>query len=171
MDDLTDLEHDYDPSTLENDDEEGGEEPRGLPSWIAPLALAALVVGLVVVAIARDQPPFDPTSPEGAVQEYLTAVKEHRWTDAEAVLDPEIYQDCDLESIFEPFEPFTAVHQRTYESAGQTYVEVMIRQQGGGIFGGTYDEQTVFALVQIDRHWYISEAGWPWFVWQCAAFR
>jgi hypothetical protein len=168
VDEMTEIDDEYDPGTLEEDQPEP--RPVGIQSWLAPVGIAVLVVSLVVVALLRDQTSFDPTTPEGAVQEYLNAVKEHRWEDAAATLDPEVYADCDIGSIVEPFEPFTAIHQRTYESGGRTHVEVIIREQRGGLFGGSYDHHTTFSLVRVDRHWYISEAPWPWFLWQCARF-
>lgn len=147
------------------------EEPasRGPGGWLVPTIVVAVIIGLVAVALLRGQTNYDPTTPEGAVQEYLQAIVDQRWEDALEVLDPEVFAECRPEHLSSNIwqEDFTAVHTATREGQFTTYVVVRFDHQDGGLIGG-WSWSTEFALVERGGLWYITEDPWPHFRYLCS---
>jgi len=50
---------------------------------------------------------------------------------------------------------------------GTTFVEVTIHHQGEGGLGSTWDEYTMFELLDDDDFWWIVGDPWPYFTWEC----
>ncbi len=150
-----------------------------------PAGLALLVTALVVIALVRGPATFDPETPEGAVQEYLVAIKEDRWDDAVEVIHEDWRGSCqgrDLESsdpgnfsaelgssalgfggVVE--ERFVDIEQGTSPTTPEetTMVEVTI-QRGGP---GGWNEHVSFELGREDGFWWLIGDPWPYFVWSC----
>ncbi len=160
----------YDPSQLEDEDP----EPRlPISRWLVPLGVVLVVGTLVGIALGRGQTMLDPSSPEGAVQQYLLAISEERWDDALTILDPNSFGDCKAEDFTrEPMQPLiSASHIRTTMGSVEAYVEVSLRFGDSGPLGGGYDGFYSYSLTQRDRNWYIINDAWPASLWQCARFR
>ncbi len=140
--------------------------------WAVPAGLVVLVVILVAVALVRGPTTFDPTTPEGAVQDYLLAITQERWEDAFAVLDPESFSNCEPRDILAGgnLQPFTAVHDGTNQGAGRASVQVRLRFSDQGGFGGAWENWERFELIETDGFWYITGDPWPYFRWSCERF-
>lgn len=159
---------------------------RRIPSWVLPAGLAALVVALVAIALLRGPAVLDPDTPEGTVQEYLTAISEERWDDAIEILHEDWQGECegpDLASHVH--EDFTAQlgDQTGFGSAGfgvgpegqdvppvpddATRVEVTLDHGDSGSLGSGWRELTVFELVDGEGFWWLVGDPWPYFVWSC----
>lgn len=136
--------------------------------WAVPAVLVVAVVALVAVALLRGPSSFDPTTPEGAVQDYLLAISDQRWEDAFAVLDPDSFPGCEPEDIRAGhIEPFTATHDGTRIQAGRAMVDVRLRFSDQGGIGGGWESWEQFTLVERDSFWYITGEPWPYFHWNC----
>jgi hypothetical protein len=139
-----------------------------LRRWVIPAGLVVLVVALVAVALYRGPTTFDPTTPEGAVQEYLQAVADGRWEDAFAVLDPEAFADCEpSDMMIGVTEPFTATHEGTTYVGDRAGVEVKLRFGDPGGIGSGWETWERFELIESDGFWYITGDPWPYFRWSC----
>lgn len=157
---------------------------RSVPGWVLPAGLAAVVIVLVVVALARGPVELDSGTPEGAVQEYLLAVSEKRWDDAVADIHPQWLGECDADdlALFGDF-AFSAELGTSGDRFGQfatgfdvpdenlpepdAHVEVTISRGDDGALGSGWDEYVTFDLVAEDDSWWISGDPWPYFVWNC----
>jgi len=142
-----------------------------LKRWLIPVLVAVAVIALVVIALLRGQIQFDPTSPEGAVQEYLQAIVDKRWEDALAVLDPQAFETCGPEHISSHVwdQEFTASHVGTNYGSTFTFVEVQFEYRDGGPWGGGgWWEQ--FTLFEENGLWYITDDPWPNFRFSCSRF-
>lgn len=140
--------------------------------WAVPAGLVIVVVALVAIALLRGPTHFDPTTAEGAVQDYLLAINEARWEDAFAVLDPESFPNCEPQDIFAGgnVQPFSAVHDGTDQQAGSTLVNVRLRFGDQGGIGGGWESWEQFVLIERDGFWYITAEPWPYFRWSCEEF-
>lgn len=139
--------------------------------WAIPAGLVVLVIALVAVALLRGPTHFDPTTPEGAVQDYLVAITEERWEDAFAVLDPESFSNCEPGDIRAgDVQPFTAVHDGTSQQGTQTLVSVRLRFGDQGGIGAGWESWEQFVLIERDGFWYLTGEPWPYFRWSCEGF-
>ncbi|MGH3649896.1 MAG: hypothetical protein ACRDU9_04235 [Acidimicrobiia bacterium] len=152
-----------------------------------PIGLTVLVGGLVAIALLRGPVELDPDTPEGTVQEYLTAISEERWEDAVAVIHPDWLGACEAVDISRVASTdFSAklgtdgfgggfVEERFVEIGGgeeplpvaDTHVEVTIIHSDQGGPGSSWDEFTTFDLVDDDDFWWLVNDPWPYFVWSC----
>jgi hypothetical protein len=159
-----------------DDESEATGEPDGSPGpasrWLVPLLAIVGIVILVGIALGREPTTFDPTSPEGAVQEYLLAISQERWDDAYVILDPEAFADCDPEDIASAGQQqaFTAVHDGTETAGSNTIVRVTLRFGDQDPLGSGWEQPEQFVLVDRDGSWYINEDPWPYFRWACEQF-
>lgn len=151
------------------------ESDEGLPPasprrWLVPVLVGAAIIALVIVALLRGETSFDPTSPEGAVQEYLQALADGRWDDALDVLDPQIFETCRGSHIADyVWSSFSASHESTVHGPRDVYVNVTLEFGDGGVWGGWRDT-TQFTLTEIDGLWYITDDPWPHFRDSCRRF-
>lgn len=143
--------------------------PSAWKTWLVPALIVVVVVGLVAIALGRGQANFDPTTPEGAVQEYLQAIRQERWQDAIDVLDLEQFQGCQPHHLSSQIseESFNAVHLGTYYDGNLAYVDVEFRHSDGGVFGG-WSWNNTFVLVERDGLWYLTDDPWPYFQFLCS---
>lgn len=164
---------DIQPTGADSHEDDTEEDGNRIPTarWAVPAGLVVVVVALVTVALLRGPTLFDPTTPEGAVQDYLLAITEERWEDAFAVLDPQSFPDCEPDDIMAgEIRPFTAVHDRTEQQAGRTLVSVSLRFGDQGAIGGGWESWEQFVLIERDGFWYITGEPWPYFHWSCERF-
>lgn len=116
---------------------------------------------------------LDPSTPEGAVQQYLLAVTQERWDDALEFLDPDTFGTCTAEDFgMSVSERITSVsHVGTFMGPVDAQVEVIIRYSGNGGLGGSWESSWTYSLIERDRNWYIYNDTWPAELWSCAIFR
>ena len=155
-------------------------EPLGQPAetrvptatWAIPVVAIAAIIGLVAIALTRGPTSFDPTTPEGAVQDYLLAVSQSRWDDAFAVLDPDSFENCEPGDIANSGQQgeFIASHDSTETAGANTLVNVRLRFGDSGMFGSGWESYEQFTLVEQDGFWYITQDPWPYFRWSCEQF-
>lgn len=166
------------------------EGPRRLPTWLLPVGLVVLVVGLVTIALTRGPVELDPDSPEGTVQEYLRAIDQERWDEAVEVIHADYRGECEGEDLAAfaqgdfsaelgapdgatgfgvgfPEEDFTDEGGVEPPPGSDATVEVTIRHQDTGGLGGGWDEYVLFELTDTDDFWWIVNDPWPYFVWNC----
>lgn len=159
-------------------------------NWIVPLSVAAGVLILGAIALLREPAQFDPTTPEGTVQEYLQAISDENYDRAFEVLLPESFNGCDAQDIaraapddfysaslrsngggFDEFRFDTDFGGDPGFIDPDVWVEVTIqRGDGGGPFGGGWEEWASIGLVEEGGFWWIVGDPWPHFVWSCARF-
>ncbi len=124
--------------------------------------VAAVVILALVVVFTRGAPaPLDPTTPEGAVQAYSTAVIDGDRDAATALLTRDNRENC------ERIEPSPAMDVRitlvsTKVTGDRAVVRVSIANDyGSGPFGGSsYETDDSFVLVREGGDWRIDTAPW-----------
>lgn len=150
-----------------------------------PVGLTVLVAGLVAIAMLRGPVELDPDTPEGTVQEYLTAISEERWDDATAVIHADWLGACDGEDLSRHASTdFSAelgqdglggeFMEQRFADVGQeqlpeadTQVEVTITHTDQGGLGSSWSQYVIFDLVDDEDFWWIVNDPWPFFVWTC----
>jgi hypothetical protein len=160
----------YDPNSIEEEDY-GPSMP--ISRWLVPLGIVVVIAALVGIALVRGQTMLDPSTPEGAVQQYLLAVTQERWDDALEFLDPETFGNCTAEDFrMSITDRITSVsHEGTFMGPVEAQVQVLIRYSSGGGIGGSWESSWTYSLVERDRNWYITREAWPAELWTCAGFR
>jgi hypothetical protein len=163
-----------DERSLDEHDEadEPDAPPVSVSRWLVPLLVIIGIAVLVGIALGRGPVTFDPTTPEGAVQEYLLAISQSRWDDAYAILDPEAFSDCDPDDIAANGAPqdFSAVHEGTETAGENTLVRVTLRFGDQDPINPGWEQPEQFVLVDRDGSWYITQDPWPYFRWACEQF-
>lgn len=125
--------------------------------------VAVLVVAALVAVFARGgAQQLDPTTPEGVVQSYATAVLEGDFTAARQLHVASLSDEgCDpVSAHLSSSTRLTLVNTRI--SGDSAVVTVNINSGYGGPFGGDSGYQEQFELVQQpgSEAWYISYAPW-----------
>lgn len=138
---------------------------------IVLVGIAALVVAVAVIAgvVSANRTPTgpDPTTPEGVVQAYTTAVIDDDMPTMVSLLDPALgctapfaYGQVGAASL--------AVVSSTTDPTGSeatARVVVEISESRDGLLpGGTYDHRETFDLVKRDGRWLISGEPWPFYM-------
>ncbi|HSM00862.1 MAG TPA: hypothetical protein VK960_00265 [Acidimicrobiia bacterium] len=165
-----------------------------IPGWALPAGLGVLVVALVTLALTRGPVSFDPDTPEGTVQEYLTAISEERWDDAIEVFHEDWRGECEgsdlaasapdrftaelgsdrsgeriVEETFGPVPPGEDSQVTVPEDV--TRVAVTIRHNETGALGTGWSENATFQLVDEEGFWWLVGEPWPYFTWSCGVGR
>ena len=139
--------------------------------WLVPVGAAVLIVALVAVVLVREPAQFDPSTPEGTVQEYLQAISDGDYERAFAVLDPEFYEGCDPSSLaIYCQDNFTARIEggRKPDDSDTAFVRVSMTFRDGGPFGSQWTDHQSFTVIRQDDSWRITgEDVWPYFAWDC----
>lgn len=159
-------------------------------NWVVPTGFVIGVVALSAIALLREPAQFDSSTPEGTVQEYLQAISDEDYDRAFEVLHQESFDGCDGQDIARSAPSdfrsaslrsegsgFNEVHFEPEFTGSrefidpEVWVEVIIqRGDGGGLFGGGWDEWASIGLIDDDGFWWIVGDPWPHFVWSCAQF-
>ncbi len=144
--------------------------PSAWRSWLVPSLVTLGIIALVAIALLRGNAQYDPTTPEGAVQEYLQALADKRWQDALDVLDPVRFAGCEEHHITSIFIPvFSARHDSTHISGSNAQVGVFFEATEGAMWGNSWWEQ--FTLYEDGGFWYITDHPWPYFANNCVPLR
>ena len=136
-----------------------GKANRRLGVVVGVIVIAAVVLAAFVSTWSVQE--RDPSTPEGVVQAYLTAVFEHRSDDAAAFLAAG--SDCTAEHFDTAYVNSDArVDLVASEVALDTArVQVRVEFSSGDPFGGTYGEDHAYRLVKDGKGWHIIGIPWP----------
>lgn len=136
---------------------------RMLGITVAAIAAIAVIVG--VVTAMQSPSALDPASPEGVVQQYLSAVFEHRNDDAAKFLDAS--GQCDADDLDRSgFNQDAQVDLLDVVTTGTTSrVNVHLQYGGGDPFSDGWGEDKTMRLVKSGADWKIT--GIPWPMWDC----
>lgn len=123
--------------------------------------VAALAIGVAVLTAAQSPKALDPTSPDGVVQQYLTAVIEHRNDDASRWLDPK--GSCDAADLdrFGVADDVRVNLVQTWSEGDAARVTINLEYGTGDLFGGGWSEQKTLRLSRADGQWRIVGVPWP----------
>lgn len=127
---------------------------------VALVVLTALVAG--IVSSVRQGTQYDPSTPEGVVQDYLAAVADRDNLAAAELLAED--NPCRVEDLDREWVPENVrVVLREVEVDGATaQVRVGISLSTGQLFGGAeYFEDHTVRLARSDDEWRITGAPWP----------
>lgn len=126
---------------------------------VAVIAVIAVVVGIFTATQSPSN--LDPKSPEGVVQQYMTAVFEHRSDDAAKYFDAA--GECSADDLDRYGTPQDArVDLADANVSGDTArVTVHIEYNSGDPFGGGWSEDKTIRLVKSGDEWRITGIPWP----------
>jgi hypothetical protein len=131
---------------------------RVLGIVIAAIAVVALIV---VLAVKDPTAELDESSPEGAVQQYLTAITEKDFDQALDYLAGD--SKCTIQDFDRAYvqDSLRIVLSGTTSSSTTASVTVKIENSNGDPFYGSYTEDQTFRLVKDDAGWKITGIPWP----------
>ena len=135
---------------------------------IVLLVVAALVVVLAVIAAVaggRGAPAPDPSTPEGVVQQYVTAVVEADQAAMAALLDPALGCEPPFYYGSATASASLAVVSTRIDGDRATVVVEITEGGGGPLPGGRYTHRESFDLVASGDSWLVT--GMPWPVYEC----
>ena len=136
---------------------------RMLGITVGVIAVIAIAVG--VFTATQSPSALDPDSPEGVVQQYMTAVLEHRNDDAATFLDAT--GKCTADDLDRyGTQQDARVDLTSSETTGATArVTVSIEYSSGDPFGGGWSEEKTMRLAKTGSSWTIT--GIPWPLYEC----
>lgn len=140
--------------------------------WLIAAGVALLLIVIASVAVGTrgtGDTEFPAGTPEGAVQQYVRAI---RAQDAEALLallSPDTERRCELGDIRNAFRypserdlRVTLRDTKITDNRAVVRVRVTEGSGSGGLFdSGTYDHDETLDLVRIDGRWLIDQPTWP----------
>jgi len=126
---------------------------------VAAIAVIAVVLG--VFTATQSPSDLDPKSPEGVVQQYMTAVFDRRNDDAAEFLDAA--DECGADDLDRYGTPQDArVDLSESMISGETArVTVHIEYSSSDPFGGGWSEDRTIRLVRSGSDWKITGIPWP----------
>ena len=126
------------------------------------VAIGVLVLVAVIVVFSRGTPEaLDPSTPEGVVQRYTTAVIDGDEDAAAEYLTADLLEDCDrFETGIIDNVRVTLVSTTVRATSADVRVSITETYQNGpfGVSESSYED--VFDLALIDGHWLIQAAPW-----------
>jgi hypothetical protein len=129
---------------------------------VALIAVLALVVAFGAHKSAKQ---LDRGTPEGAVQEYLSAVIAGDFDGAAKRLDPEgSCKSTDLDKAYFQSDVRISLINSTETSTGAV-VRIQVEMPNGAPIAGYYGEEHTLRLVKGENGWMI--AGIPWPMYEC----
>ena len=131
---------------------------RVLGIVIAAIAIVALIV---VLAVKNPTTQLDKESPEGSVQQYLTAITEKDFDQALTYLASDT--KCTIEDFDRAYvqDSLRILLSGTTSSATTASVTVKIETSNGDPFYSGYTEDQTFRLTKDDSGWKITGIPWP----------
>lgn len=127
---------------------------------IVAVLVVALAVIAAVVSSGRERPTLDPTTPEGVVQLYASALFSDDVAAAEKYLDPDI--DCgDFLTDFYISDTSRIAVLQSDEKADTARVELQI-EEGSGL-DGSWAHRENFTLRRDSGAWLITGDPWPFY--------
>jgi hypothetical protein len=125
------------------------------------LVAIAIVALVAVLAVKEPTAQLDKDSPEGVVQQYLTAVTEKDFNQAMNYLASDskcTIQDFERAYVQDSLRIGLSDLTTTANSASVT---VRIETSNGDPFGSSYSESQTFRLTKDDSGWKITGIPWP----------
>jgi hypothetical protein len=139
-----------------------------------PNRILAIVVGVIavigvvagVLSATRQVPHYDRGTPEGVVQDYLTAVIDGDHQDAVELLAED--SSCTVEDLDRAYVPddVRVVLRDTEVDGATAQVKVdVVMASGGPLESSEFAEAHTFRLTKVGGGWLI--AGEPWPMYEC----
>lgn len=129
------------------------------------LAIVAAVVVLLaavaaLLAVNRQPPDLDPSTPEGTVQLFVRAVLEGDDEEAVGYLDPSLGCKAPLPDLYRPQgATLTLVDSVTRGDTAEVTIDIT-EQAGVGLFGSWSHRETLQVRAEGDG-WLIQRDSWP----------
>lgn len=123
--------------------------------------LVTAAVAVLALSLGRRVATYEPGSPEGIVQEYLTSALDGDFDRAASLLDPA--GDCDASDLDRAFIQESA-RISLIEAATEgdrARVRVSVEIPSGGPLGGYFGEEHTIRLARTDTAWVITGIPWP----------
>ena len=141
------------------------ERNRIVAVGIASAVVLALAI-IVISALAREPVSFDPDTPEGVVQSYVTALIEERFSDARSHLDEELRDRCDASELARArVEDVSrvSIDDVTTTDDSSSIVEVTITHSSlnDPLNPSSWDQGLSYTLIREGDRWVVDEIGWP----------
>ncbi len=131
---------------------------RVLGIVVAAIAVVALIV---VLAVKEPTAELDKSSPEGTVQQYLSAITERDFSQAMSFLANDTKCTVDVFDRAYVQDSLRIGLSDVTSTASTSSVVVKIETSNGDPFGGSYAETQTFRLVKEDSGWKITGIPWP----------
>lgn len=132
---------------------------RTLPVVLAIVAVLGLVA-LVAVLVRGAAPQYDPDSPQGAVQRYVSAVVTGDLDEARDLHASKHAGGCDPTSAY--VSPDSRVTLIDMNVSGDTATATVRISYGyDGPFGGDSGYEDRFELARVGGEWLVSFSPWP----------
>ncbi|HEX9864743.1 MAG TPA: hypothetical protein VGC03_07270 [Acidimicrobiia bacterium] len=141
-------------------------ERQRLSAWAGPVAGVVAVVALVIVGLARGPAEFDPGSPEGTIQLYITALVDGDFDTAASLWDE---SGCiPISSIPSGGSPDASASLVRVEGNDiEATVVVRLTESSRDPLGGLYDYEEWFTLIRRGDSWRIRQLSWPYYDLPC----
>lgn len=132
---------------------------RILGAVIGVLAIATIAT--LALTIGQNVKTYDPDSPEGVAQAYLTAAFNRNFDKAAAFFAPD--SECDASDLDRAFiqDSVRISFAGMSGDAERSTVRITADIPGGGRFGGSYEEQHSLRLVFVNDEWKLTGIPWP----------
>ena len=131
---------------------------RVLGIVVAAIAIVALIV---VLAVKEPTADLDEGSPEGAVQQYLTAITKKDFNQAMDYLASD--SKCTIQDFDRAYiqDSLRIALSDTTSTATTASVTVKIETSSGDPFGGSYSETQTINLTKEESGWKVTGIPWP----------
>lgn len=128
-------------------------------------AIGAVVVASLLAVFLRGEPaPLDPSSPEGVVQAYTNAVIDGDIDAAQALLVPEIADDCLRVPGGTDDYRVTLLESDVQGDSARVRVLIVTTFDSGGLGGDSYESEDVFLLSREGDEWLLEAVPWQFAV-------
>lgn len=128
------------------------------------VVIALAVIG--ISAVVSEPVSFDPDTPEGTVQTFVTAITEERWVDARSVLDRDLMARCDVADLSQvrgdDVSRVVIDDTTTTDDSAVVSVTITHTSTGNPLNPSSWDEDVTFVLASEDGAWVIDEMSWPY---------
>lgn len=125
------------------------------------IAIISIVALVVILAVKEPTAQLDKDTPEGVVQQYLTAATDRDFNQAMTFLASD--SKCTVDDFDRAYiqDSLRIGLSETTSTATSAKVVVKIETSNGDPFGGSYTETQTFRLVKDDSGWKITGIPWP----------
>jgi hypothetical protein len=125
------------------------------------IAIISVVALVVILAVKEPTAQLDKDTPEGVVQQYLTAATDRDFNQAMTFLASD--SKCTVDDFDRAYiqDSLRIGLSETTSTATSAKVVVKIETSNGDPFGGSYAETQTFRLVKDDSGWKITGIPWP----------
>lgn len=138
---------------------------------VSGVVVVLSMVVLVIANVTNEPTVLDPASPEGVVQQYVSAVADEDWSAAHALFTPELADRCTVSEMSgRRTNNVSRVSIDDVSRADDTaIVNVTITHASldDPLYTSTWDDRVTFVLVDSGG-WAFDEVSWPYF--DCGRF-